>query len=60
MGSRDDKSGLVAAAGFLGFIVAAVYAVRILPREVSNFLMAWIMSSFPIGILIGHCALSED
>ena len=60
MGSRHDQSGLVAAAGFLGFIVAAVYAVRILPREVSDLLMAWVVLSFPIGILIGHCALSED
>ena len=60
MGSRQHQSGLVAAAGFLGFLVAAVYAVQVLPGEVSSFLMAWIMSSFPIGILIGHCALSED
>jgi hypothetical protein len=60
MGSRDGKSGLAAAAGFLGFLVTAVYTAQILPGEVANFLMAWIMSSFPIGILIGHCALSED
>jgi len=60
VGSRDDKPVLRAAAGFLGFLVTAAYAVRILPNEVSNFLMVWIMSSLPIGILIGHCTLSED
>jgi ABC-type multidrug transport system permease subunit len=56
---RDDQSGLAAVAGLLGFIVTAVYAVQMLPAEVSNFLMAWILLSCPIGVLIGHCALSE-
>lgn len=60
MGSKDDTSGLAAAAGFLGFIVTAVYTVQILPGEVANFLTAWIMTSFPVGILVGHCALSGD
>nr|WP_294544468.1 hypothetical protein [uncultured Rhodopila sp.] len=61
MGSEDDQSGLAAVTVLLGVLVAAIWAVQVLPSEVSGFLMAWILSSFPIGILIGHgCALSED
>lgn len=60
MGSRDGQSALAAAAVFLGFVVAAVWAVQVLPSELSNFLMAWIMASFPAGILLGHCALNDD
>jgi steroid 5-alpha reductase family enzyme len=61
MGIEDDQSGLVAVAVFLAVLVAAIWAVQVLPGEVSRFLMAWTISSFPIGMLIGHCcALSED
>jgi hypothetical protein len=60
MGSEDDESGLAVAAVSLAVLAAAIWAVQVLPREVSSFLMAWIIFSFPIGMLIGHCVLSED
>ena len=60
MTGDDDQSGLAAAAVVLGVLVAAIWTMQLLPCEVSGFLMAWILSSFPVGILIGHCALSED
>jgi hypothetical protein len=34
--------------------------LRLLPSEVLTILMAWILTSFPIGVLIGHCVLSEE
>jgi hypothetical protein len=48
------------ATGFLAFAVAAIWAAQVLPAEVSSVLAAWILSSVPISVLIGHCALSED
>ena len=33
--------------------------VHIASTEVLGFLIAWMLLSAPIGVLIGHCALSE-
>jgi hypothetical protein len=43
-------------------VIVAVSAVmlRILPSQAVFLLMAWLLASCPIGILIGHCVLSED
>jgi hypothetical protein len=48
------------ATGFLVFAVAAIWAAQVLPPEVSSVLAAWILSSVPISVVIGHCVLSED
>jgi hypothetical protein len=42
------------------FFHASIVLLRLLPSEVLTILMAWILASFPIGVLIGHCVLSEE
>jgi hypothetical protein len=56
-------NGARRAASFVGPPVAAVlivFFIYVLPREVVTVLVAWTLGSFPIGVLIGHCALSEQ
>lgn len=56
-------NGARGAASFVGPPVAAVlivFFIYVLPREVVTVLIAWTLVSFPIGVLIGHCALSEQ
>nr|WP_294501477.1 hypothetical protein [uncultured Rhodopila sp.] len=60
MGRKDDQSGLLAVTGLLGVAVVSFGAARLLPHEVASVLVAWILASLPIGMLFGHCALSED
>ncbi len=60
MDKRAVSSRLSAAAGCLGFVTAVTWGLQVLPPEVSLALSAWILASLPIGILVGHCALSED
>jgi hypothetical protein len=31
-----------------------------LPGQLLTILTAWILASFPIGVLFGHCVLSEE
>ncbi len=33
--------------------------ITIVPIEVIGGLLAWLLVSLPIGVLIGHCALSD-
>ncbi len=59
MSGKDQQVGL----GRLGpLILVAISALllRLLPGEVMVFLSAWILVSFPVGVLIGHCVLNED
>jgi hypothetical protein len=51
---------LSATTGCLGLVVTIVWTLQALPYEVSTALCAWALASLPIGILVGHCALSED
>ncbi len=60
MGPKDDQTGLPAVAGLLGVAVVSIWTARALPHDVLAFLMAWILASVPVGMLFGHCALSED
>jgi hypothetical protein len=41
-------------------VAAGVCLLQSLPEGVLEFLTAWTMVSVPAGIVIGHCALSED
>ena len=41
-------------------IAIAALMVFALPTEVLMILLAWSVMSFPIGMLIGHCVLSEN
>jgi hypothetical protein len=60
MGGRANTPQLMITAGCLGLVTLATWAVQVLPTEVSAVLSAWALTSLPIGVLIGHCALSED
>lgn len=60
MGSEDGPLGLITILGTPVLIGAAIFLLHLLPSEVLTILTAWILASFPIGVLIGHCVLSED
>jgi hypothetical protein len=60
MERQTSRSRLLATAGCLGLMVTVTWAIRALPPEVSAAFCTWVLASLPIGILIGHCALSED
>jgi hypothetical protein len=56
MGSED---GPVAMLATLALLVISIVLLRLLPSQLLTILTAWIFASFPIGVLIGHCVLSE-
>ncbi len=60
MERSEDPSGLLAMASFLGVVAAAIWVAQMLPGGVATALIAWILASFPIGVIVGHCALSEE
>jgi hypothetical protein len=41
-------------------VAAGVFGLHLLPNDALRFLIAWILASFPVGVLIGHCVLSEE
>ena len=41
-------------------VTTGMFMLYFLPSEVLTFLTAWILVSFPIGVLIGHCVLNEE
>jgi hypothetical protein len=59
MGSEDGPPGLTAILGTPALVAASIFVLHLLPGEVLTILTAWILASFPIGVLIGHCVLSE-
>jgi hypothetical protein len=60
MGSEDGPLGLSTILGTPALIGASMFVLHLLPSEVLTVLIAWILASFPIGVLFGHCVLSED
>ncbi len=58
---RDiGPAGRLALVGSPAVIVLSACLLTVLPSDVIYVLAAWLLASFPIGVLIGHCALSED
>lgn len=41
-------------------VAAGASLLQSLPESVLEFLTAWVLVSVPVGVVIGHCALSED
>jgi len=41
-------------------VVLTTWSLYSLPVEVLGLLSAWILTSIPIGVLVGHCALGEE
>ena len=60
MGTEDGSLGLIAMIVTPALLLASIVVLHLLPSEVLTILMAWILASFPIGILIGHCVLNEE
>jgi hypothetical protein len=58
MRGHFDQSKMIAAifplAAVAGFLVSA------LPNDWIAILTAWVLGSFPIGLLIGNCVLNEE
>jgi hypothetical protein len=60
MGSEDGLFSPVAMLGMLALLVISIFLLRLLPCQLPTLLTAWILASFPIGVLFGHCVLSEE
>jgi Kef-type K+ transport system membrane component KefB len=60
MWSEDEPPGVISILGPPAIAALSVYVLHLLPNEVLAILTAWTLSSFPIGVLIGHCVLSEE
>lgn len=41
-------------------IAIAASFLHLLPAEVINVFTVWLLASFPIGMLIGHCMLDQE
>ena len=41
-------------------VASIAFFVSLAPREVIDFLTAWTLLSCPVGVLVGHLALSEE
>jgi uncharacterized iron-regulated membrane protein len=57
MGMNQRIVEMAAPASLVGLVAGIVF---VLPRDVLDLLTAWTLLSLPIGIVIGHFALSED
>ncbi len=53
----SDKFTVVSPPIIVGLTACLVYVASV---EILSFLMVWMTLSIPIGVLIGHCALSEE
>ena len=60
MGSEDGPLGPMAMLGTLVLLAISILLLRVLPSPLLTLLTAWILVSFPIGVLLGHCVLSEE
>jgi hypothetical protein len=60
MWSADETSGLIAILGPPAIVAAGIFLLHLLPNELLTILTAWTLASFPAGVLIGHCVLSEE
>ncbi|HEY0184330.1 MAG TPA: hypothetical protein VGC09_16080 [Rhodopila sp.] len=40
-------------------VAASVFLLNLLPGGLLAFLTAWVVLSVPVGLLVGHCILSE-
>jgi hypothetical protein len=60
MWNEDEPLEPIAIFGPPAMLVVSITVLHFLPSEVLTFLTVWVLGSFPIGVLIGHCALSEE
>ncbi|HEY0424290.1 MAG TPA: hypothetical protein VGC82_13295 [Rhodopila sp.] len=56
-----DRSPEPRSTGELPVIVACIiFLLHLMPGGLLAGLVLWTLASFPIGVLIGHCILSEE
>ncbi|HBK07416.1 MAG TPA: hypothetical protein DDZ81_16450 [Acetobacteraceae bacterium] len=60
MRSEDESPGPVSLVGPPITVAVCVLMLYMLPHAVMVVLTVWTLGSFPIGVLIGHCVLSEE
>ncbi len=60
MTEHDESPGLRSILGPPVLVAFGVFLLHMLPSDVFTVLTAWVLGSFPIGVLMGHCALSEE
>ncbi len=60
MGTQDESPGLVSVLGPPAIVAITALLLTLAPSEVRIALTVWTLASFPIGILFGHCVLSEE
>jgi len=60
MWSEDKPFAYLGLLGPPAVVVISSVLLYFLPGEVLILLTAWVLASFPIGVLIGHCVLSEE
>ena len=59
MWRENELLGPILVLGLPTLMAVVVLLLYFLSSEVMTFLIVWILASFPIGLLIGHCVLSE-
>ena len=60
MGRDDELPGLGSVLGPPLAVVITALLRAVIPSDVRIGLTVWTLVSFPIGVLFGHCVLSEE
>jgi hypothetical protein len=60
MPSEEGRSAGLMLMGLPILVVLTSTLMHVLPLKVAVLLTAWTLLSLPLGIAVGHCALSED
>ncbi len=60
MPTEKGRSAGLMLMGLPLLVVIASTILQVLPLKVAIILTVWTLLSLPLGIAVGHCALSED
>ena len=60
MGKNKESPETVSVLGPPLIVAIAALLLAVMPSELRIALTVWTLASFPIGILFGHCVLSEE
>jgi hypothetical protein len=58
--SQDRSPELLSTGGLAATVASIIFLLYLMPSGVLAGLALWTLASFPIGVLIGHCVLSEE
>ena len=59
-GNKRNSPGVLSILGPAAIVAATAVLLTLMPSELRVVLTVWTLASFPIGVLFGHCVLSED